>query len=52
MNRILTTLTVAGLVVLAVVNAQNSTSIIKALSGGMDNYVNTIGRGQANAVLG
>lgn len=52
MNRILTTLTLAGLAVLIVTNASDSARLIKALSAGMDNYINAIGRGQTNAAYG
>lgn len=52
MNRILSLLTLAGIGVLVVTNPAGTAQIIKAVSGGMDNYVSTIGRGTAPAALG
>ena len=43
MNRILTTLTLAGLALLVITNANDAATIIKALSGGMDTYVQAVG---------
>lgn len=51
MNRILSVLTLAGIAVLVVTNPTGTAQIIKAVSGGMDNYVMAVGGKNPSAVF-